>query len=67
MHDLPRYAAPIPLDWSPDDALVVETFLQEILDTIWRVHGDGMDRLLQERRQRQYVLTLSEPPELDSA
>ncbi len=46
-----RNAAPIPLDWLPDQALGVATFLQEVIDSIWLVHGDAMDQIVAQRRR----------------
>ena len=58
MHEALRNTAPIPLDWNPGDALLVADFLQEIIDTIWIVHGDSMDRILHARKHAQCQLDL---------
>lgn len=60
MNDLLRNAAVIPSDWTSDEALLVASFLQEIIDAIWIVHGDGMDRLLSIRHGNQHALNIND-------
>ena len=60
MHDRLRNTAPIPLDWSPDEAVAVTNFLQEVIDSIWLVYGDDIERALVARREAQCELALGE-------
>lgn len=40
---------PIPPTWNGEQALDVARFLEELVDTIWHVHGESMARVLQRR------------------
>ena len=52
-------AAPIPLTWSADEASAVIEFLQEVIASIWLVHGDAIDELML-CREAQYELAFEE-------
>lgn len=38
----------IPKHWAPDEALKFVGFLEQIIDDIWRAHGDEMCRYAEE-------------------
>ncbi len=67
MNDFLRNAAVIPSHWSADDAVLVTSFLQEIIDAIWLVHGEGMSLVHKKQELRQYVLELAKADELNPA
>ena len=43
MNDLLRNVAPIPLDWTANEALALVDFLQEVISSVYLVHGDAID------------------------
>ncbi len=65
MHDRLRNTAPIPLDWTADEAVAVATFLQEVLDSVWHVYGDAIEQRQLARREAQYELAIAEATAAD--
>lgn len=41
-----------PDEWTGDEALRVVTFLQDIIDEIWRVYGHRMEPCLREQQRK---------------
>jgi len=59
----------IPESWNGGDALAVVTFLDRIIQAVWRAHGAGMARCLEAHhtlrdRPPPGWFELSEPPHL---
>jgi len=55
-----RHVAPVPLDWTPDQAEATVDFLQEVLDTLCYVYGDVIEQRRTERREAQYELAIAQ-------
>lgn len=43
------YTIVIPHDWSSEEALTVIYFLEQITQSIWNLHGEGMTAALRRR------------------
>jgi len=41
---------PIPESWTPEEALVIAAFLEQVVGAIWRTHGRAMAQHLQRVR-----------------
>ena len=44
--DFDDYTIPVPHHWTSEDALHVVQFLNDIVQAIWTLHGDGMNEIL---------------------
>lgn len=53
--------ANIPAHWEAHEALEIVTFLERIIDAVWRAHGDAMGRVLFERGAQEKLLHSHEP------
>ena len=61
------YTLAIPHDWSGEETLTVLSFLEQIAQCIWNLHGDGMMAAMRRRNAVSGTVKYQPPGEQDSA